>query len=293
MARAMVLAAGFGTRLRPLTDERPKPLLPLGDRMLIEHILGRFAEQGFIPAVANAHHLAAEFRALAGGLPGLSAIVEEPEIRGTAGGVAFARGLLEGPVVVWNGDVLTELDLNALLAGTPDRGLCLAVAPREVGEGSIGVGASGQVVRLRGERFGEELRGGDYVCVAGIGRSRLQELPERGCLIGDVALPLLRAGLPVATFGIEGEWDAPGDSIADYLDSNRRWLRANGDASGNFRHAEATMAPGVELVCSVIGAGAKVEGEGRIERCVVWPGARVRAPLADAVVTTGGRVATR
>jgi mannose-1-phosphate guanylyltransferase len=293
MARAMVLAAGFGTRLRPLTDERPKPLLPLGDRMLIEHILARFAEQGFSPAIANAHHLAAEFRALAGDLPGLSAIVEEPDLRGTAGGVAFARGLLEGPAVVWNGDVLTELDLQELLARTPDRGLCLAIATRGVGQGTVGIGASGQVVRLRGERFGEEVGGGDYVCVAGIGKARLAELPERGCLIGDVALPLLRSGLRVATFSIEGEWDAPGDSVADYLDSNGRWLRENGDAGGNFRHADAEVAPGVELVASVVGAGAKVEGEGRVERCVVWPGARARAPLADAVVTTGGRVATR
>jgi mannose-1-phosphate guanylyltransferase len=267
--------------------------LPLGDRMLIEHILGRFAEQGFVPAIANAHHLVAEFRALALGLPGLSAIVEEPDIRGTAGGVAFARGWLEGPVVVWNGDVLTDVDLSELLAGTPDDGLSLAVAPREPGQGTIGIGASGQVVRLRGERFGEELRGGDYVCVAGIGKARLLALPEYGCLVGDVALPLLRSGLPVATFDVEGGWDAPGDSVADYLDSNLRWLRAHADASGSFRHADAKVSPGVELVSCVIGAGAKVEGEGRVERCVVWPGARVQAPLADSVVTTGGRIATR
>jgi mannose-1-phosphate guanylyltransferase len=293
MARAMVLAAGFGTRLRPLTDERPKSLLPLGDRMLIEHILGRLAEQGFVPAIANAHHLASKFRALASGLPGLSAIVEEPDIRGTAGGVAFARGLLEGPVVVWNGDVVTDLNLNELLAGTPDEGLSLAVAPRESGQGTVGIGASGQVVRLRGERFGEELRGGDYVCVAGIGKARLPALPERGCLIGDVALPLLRSGRRVSTFAIAGAWDAPGDSVGDYLDSNLRWLRANADASGSFRHAHAHIASGVELVSSVIGAGAQVEGDGRVERCVVWPGARVRAPLSDAVVTTGGRIATR
>lgn len=293
MARAMVLAAGFGTRLRPLTEERPKPLLPLGDRMLIEHILARFAEQGFSPAVANAHHLLPVFRELAEGLSGLGAIVEEAEILGTAGGVANARPWLEGPIVVWNGDVLTRLDLNALLGVTPSEGLALAVAARAKGEGSVGIGAGGRVVRLRGERFGEEVRGGDYVCVAGIGAERLAALPERGCLIGDVALPLLRAGLAVTTFDIDASWDAPGDSIADYLDANARWLASHAAADGNFVHPRAQIGSGVELVSSVVGAGACVEGRGRVERCVLWPGARARAPLADVVVTTSGRVVAR
>lgn len=293
MARAMVLAAGFGTRLRPLTEERPKPLLPLGDRMLLEHILHRFGEQGFSSVIANAHHLVPVFRELTSGLSGLSAIVEEAEILGTAGGVANARGRLEGPVVVWNGDVLTQLDLKALLAATPNEGIALAVAPRGTGEGTVGIGAAGRVVRLRGEHFGEELRGGDYVCVAGIGRERLAALPERGCLIGDVALPLLRSGLAVTTFDIDASWDAPGDSIADYLAANRRWLASHAAPDGNFVHPSALVHADVELISSVVGAGARVEGSGRVERCVLWPGARAHAPLSDVVVTTSGRVVPR
>lgn len=289
----MVLAAGFGTRLRPLTEERPKPLLPLGDRTLLEHILERFAAQGFDEVVANAHHLVPTFRELAASLTGLTAIVEEASILGTAGGIAHARAWLEGPVVVWNGDVVTALDLRALLAGTPDDGLALAVAPRPKGEGTVGIGAGERVVRLRGERFGEELRGGDYVCVAGIGRARLAALPEQGCLIGDVALPLLRAGLAVTTFTIDGPWEAPGDSIADYLDANARWLSRHAGPGGSFVHPDARVDAGVELVSSVIGAGARVMGRGRLERAVVWPGASARAPLSDVVVTTRGRVVAR
>jgi mannose-1-phosphate guanylyltransferase len=293
MARAMVLAAGFGTRLRPLTEERPKPLLPLGDRMLLEHILERLAEQGFSQVVANAHHLTPTFRELASGLAGLVAIVEESSILGTAGGIANARRWLEGPLVVWNGDIVTRLDLSALLAGTPSDGLVLAVAPRAAGEGTVGIGDGDRVVRLRGERFGDERRGGDDVCVAGIGCERLAALPDEGCLIGDVALPMLRSGRSVKTFAVDGEWDAPGDSIADYLDANARWLVRRVGAGNSFVHPEALVDAGVEVVSSVIGAGARAIGDGRVERCVVWPGATVRAPLSDAVVTTGGRVVAR
>ena len=68
-ARTMVLCAGFGTRLRPLTDERPKPLVPIGDRTLLEHVLAGLERQGVLPAVANAHHLSEIFRVMTRGWP--------------------------------------------------------------------------------------------------------------------------------------------------------------------------------------------------------------------------------
>jgi mannose-1-phosphate guanylyltransferase len=285
----MVLCAGFGTRLRPLTDERPKPLVPFGDRTLLEHVLAGLAEQELLPVVVNSHHLNAVFRTLVANLKGILEVVEEPEIRGTAGGVAGARRFLsQGPVLVTNADVLARVDGRRLLERTPPDGLCLAVARRPVGTGTVGIGEGGRVVRLRGERFGEELEGGDYACTLGIGRDALSALPDVGCLIGDVALPLARRGGPLVTFPVESELVEPGDSPALYHAANLAWLRRRGTTS--FVAPGVKVPPEVELVDAVVGEGAVVEGEGRVERVVVWPGARLRAPLADAIVTTLGVV---
>lgn len=285
----MVLCAGFGTRLRPLTDERPKPLVPFGDRTLLEHVLAGLGAQGLLPAVVNSHHLAPVFRALVADFDGILKVVEEPEIRGTAGGVAGARHVLaKGPVLVTNADVLASVDGRRLLERTPPDGLCLAVAPRPRGSGTVGVGAAGRVVRLRGERFGEELEGGDYVCTLGIGEDALAALPPAGCLIGEVALPLARRGGALVTMRAEGELVEPGDSPVAYHAGNLAWLARRGEAS--FVAEGARVAPQVALRQAIVGRGAAVEGQGTLERVVVWPGATVRAPLADAVVTTGGVV---
>jgi len=291
MPRAMVLAAGHGTRLRPLTDERPKPLVPFGDATLLEHALARLGQE-FLPAVVNVHHLPAVFFELTRPFAHLFEVVLEPDLRGTAGGVAGARARFDaGPVAVTNADVLAPVNVTRLLLETPDDGLCLAVTPRPRGEGPVGLGADGRVVRLRGERFGEELEGADYVCSLGIGERVLASLPERGCLIGDVALLLARRGAPLVSLQLQGGLVAPGDSIAAYLDAHDAWLRQRGLDS--YVAPDAKLGADVELIGCVIGQGAEVSGQGTCERVVAWPGARFSAPLADAVVTSSGRTVPR
>jgi mannose-1-phosphate guanylyltransferase len=285
----MVLSAGCGTRLGPLPDELPKALLPFGDRSLLEHVLDALGSQGFLPAAVNAHHLAASIRRTVAGLGGKAMVIDEPEIRGTAGGVRGALGLIApGAVVVTNADVLASVDFGALKRRAPRGGLCLAVVPRPRGTGTVGLGVGGRVVRLRGERFGEELAGGDYVGAMAIGEGLRERLPARGCLIGDVALPIARAGGELQTEPAGPELTEPGDSLEAYLRENLAWLRARGE--GAYVGPDARVSGGVELEGAVIGAGARVEGEGRLERVVVWPGARVRAPLSNVVATTAGRV---
>lgn len=291
----MVLCAGFGTRLRPLTDERPKPLVPFGDRTLLEHVLGGLAPHGLLPAVVNSHHLSELFRVMTRGWSAISRVMHENEIRGTAGGVAWARNYLgPPPVLVVNGDVLASYDAQRALDATPTDGVCMVVAPRRSGAGNVGIGDDGRVVRLRGERFGEEVASGDYLCAMGLGEAVLDALPEQGCLVGDVALPLLRRGGRVTSVYGSPNWSAPGDSIASYLDGNLAWLaRRNGPRGEAWVGADATVAGDVEVVSSIVGAGADVRGRGRLERVVVWPGAQVFAPLRDAVVTRAGLVVPR
>lgn len=290
----MVLCAGFGTRLRPLTDERPKPLVPVGDRTLLEHVLAHLELEGLPPVVVNAHHMSEIFLEITRSYDRISQVIIEHEIRGTAGGLAGARGALSsGPVLVTNGDVLAPFDAADLFAHAPVAGLCLAVAPRPVGAGSVGIGEGGNVVRLRGERFGEERSAGDYVGTMTLGAEALAALPSSGCLIGDVALPLLRRGGTVIARPLSGTWSAPGDGIAEYLDANLAWLAEHLPDGASFIGSGARVDPGIALHSSVIGGGAELSGSGRVERVVIWPGARATAPLADVVVTSGGRVVAR
>lgn len=288
----MVLCAGFGTRLRPLTDELPKPLVWLGDRSLLAHIASGLSRAGFSELVLNIHHLYDEFISKLESFPFKTHVIREVSIRGTAGGVRGAAALLGSPpTVVWNGDVWVEPPLGELLALAERSPIALAVAPRERGQGVLGLGEGGEIVRLRGEVFGFERTGGDYVGVCALGASGIARLPEQGCLIGDVTLPLLREGSKIPTARCRGAWSDIG-SIDGYLDANLRWLEESGPG-GSFVARGAVVSEGVRLFESVVGEGARVSGQGDVVRSVIWPGASAAAPLSDAVVTGSGRVVRR
>lgn len=290
MARAMVLSAGLGTRLRPLTLELPKALVPLGDRPLAAHIAERLGRAGFSDIVMNIHYLADVFSREIQSFPVNVHLVHEADIRGTAGGIAGAADLLgPPPVVAWNADILADPPIAELLSAASDGSLAFAVAPRPVSEGTVGVGADGRVVRLRGQSFGLETSGGDYIGVAAVGDQTLASLPARGCLVGDVALPRLGRGEPVRAVAVREPWRDVG-SLSEYLAANLDWLSDAHGPGASWVHPSARVSETVRLDRSVIGAHAEVVGEGILGRTVVWPGARARAPLDGAIVTTSGLV---
>ena len=111
--KAMVLAAGLGTRLKPLTFEIPKPMVPVLDRPVMAHILGMLERQGFDQVVSNLHYFPDTIRDYFGDR------VEyryEEELLGTAGGVRNVADFFgDDLVVVVSGDALTDTDLNALV----------------------------------------------------------------------------------------------------------------------------------------------------------------------------------
>lgn len=289
MPKAMILAAGFGTRLAPLSQELPKPLVWVGDRPAIAHIAERLVAAGISDIVVNTHHRAEAFSAgMLARIPGRLAIVTEAEILGTGGGLANAADLLGGgDVVVWNGDILAPLDVAGLLSAHRGQAATLAFAPRPRGEGTVGVGGSGEVVRLRGETFGEELSGGDFLGISAVGEELRGGLPIPGCLVGEGLLPWLRRGGRIGTFEARLSWEDIG-SVSAYLRANARWLADSGRSSHVGPGAE--VSPGVALEGSVVGEGAIVRGTGRLEGCVIWPGATATAPLQRTVVTTAGLV---
>src|SRR5262252_804231 len=107
--RAMVLAAGLGTRLRPLTYQISKPMVPVLDRPVMEHILGLLERHSYEQVIANLHYFPEEIRDYFG--PRIS-YSYEPELLGTAGGVrACASFFGEETFLVISGDALTDIDL--------------------------------------------------------------------------------------------------------------------------------------------------------------------------------------
>ncbi|HEX2869687.1 MAG TPA: sugar phosphate nucleotidyltransferase [Polyangiaceae bacterium] len=301
MTSALILAAGFGTRLRPLTLERPKPVVPVGDRPLLAHVAAACRAAGIGTLVANAHHEHAKLSSIIEELKLDVRVVVEAEIRGTAGGVAGARAHFEpGAVLVWNGDILTEAPVAELLAvATARDAQVLAVSPRVVGEGTVGMDDAGRVVRLRGRVFGRETQAGDYVGVMALGPGVVARLPEQGCLMGDVALPDLAAGRAVLTVPSTAPWSDLGD-IKEYVAANFAWLDAQvssrSHAQSSILNPQSWTAPGVSVPPairverSLLGSGATLSGSGRLREVIVWPGAPVQAPLERAVVLSSGRV---
>ena len=121
-----LLAAGFGTRLRPLTLHRPKPLLPLLGFPMVQYAITKLRQSGHERIIVNAHHLW-EYVAEWSESEGLGLQVELPEILGTGGGLRAARKQLAEKFLVWNGDIVSDIDPNVLLQACPLDGAAMAL----------------------------------------------------------------------------------------------------------------------------------------------------------------------
>lgn len=280
----MVLCAGLGTRLRPLTDFLAKPMVPIGDEPAVGHVVRRLRAGGIDRIVVNVHHRPEDLRDWARAEGAL--VSEEPELLGTAGGVARAAPQLgDGDVLVYNGDIWSDLDPRVLVAahGAANAEATLAVVRRAAGEGNVGLDADGRVVRLRRERFGVEDSSADFIGIHVIGPGLRSRLPPMGCLVGDVYIPALRAGARLATRTVTASFVDVG-SPAAYLAANRAWLERRGASS--WTSASASIGASVEG--SVVGEGARIEAD--TIRSVVWPSARVTERVENAIVTPHGTV---
>jgi mannose-1-phosphate guanylyltransferase len=284
MVAGMILAAGLGTRMRPLSAWRAKPLAPVGDLPAIAHVLAALRRAGAARVAVNAHHRAEDVRAFARTVEGLE-VSEEDDVLGTAGGVAHAAPLLgEGDVLVWNGDILCPGLDGARLVAAHHAEATLAVRLLPRGAGDVGVTEEGRVVRLRRETTSPgEARGASFLGIHVIGARLRAKLPPRGCLVGDLYLPALRAGAQIQAFATEASFFDIG-TPATYLEANLAWL---GDR-GAFVAEEARVEPGVRLARAVVGRGAHVFAD--LEDAVVWEGARVLAHASRAIVAREGIV---
>lgn len=212
--KALVLAAGKGGRLGALTETRPKPMLPVGGRPLLEHVIGRLRDAGIVEIFVNLHHRGDLVTGHFGDGTAFGVSLRyshEPELLGTAGAAKKLEAELGERFVVHYGDNFVEVDLAAMLAAHARSAATatIAVFPAE------DVGASGVVEidgrdRLRrfvekpapGETTSRLVNAGVYV----LERAALAAVPAgRFCDFGrDVFPALLAAGRDVRAFRLSG-----------------------------------------------------------------------------------------
>ena len=152
--RAMVLAAGLGTRLRPITYTMPKPMVPVANRPVMEHILLLLAKHGFSEVVANLHWFPEliEERFGDGSDYGLALTYSrEEQLLGTSGGVRNVSEFLGDSFLVISGDALTDIDLRAMRAAHEAHDGIATLATKRVADTSqFGVAITGSDGRIQG-----------------------------------------------------------------------------------------------------------------------------------------------
>lgn len=216
--KGMVLAAGLGTRLRPLTDTQPKALIEVGGRPMVEYPLRMLAAAGVEEVVVNLHHLAEQIRtALGDGRRYGLRIRYSPEdpILDTGGAVVRARPLLgDEPFVLANCDALLDPDLAEAWKFHRERGALATLIVRSDPEadryGSLDLDSSGQVRRFLGRpaRVSAALTRRMFCGVHLIEPRIFMHMPGSGAfsITRDVYLPLVESGARLFGFEHRGYW---------------------------------------------------------------------------------------
>ena len=307
--QALVLVGGRGTRLLPLTEAVPKPVLPLVDRPFLVHFLEWLAGHGVDRAVLACGFAPDVMKTLLGdggkGLPSLTWVVEEEPL-GTAGAMRHALEYLDEEFLALNGDLLSNFDLGRLVAFHREKGATATLGLKQVEDptpyGLVELDAEGTVsgFREKPEDPGS-LPPGPWLVNAGtyvLSRSVIEALPAgRNLSIERDVFPGL-AGEGMFGLGLDGYWMDIG--------TPERYLQATWDVlEGTVTTAvepvpgavwlseRAEVGPGAELGPRVvvsercqIGEGAKVAGSVLLAGAVVGAGATV----SDSILGSDGRV---
>jgi len=303
--RAVVLVGGFGTRLRPLTLTRPKQMLPVVHRPMIEHVVGHLAGHGVDDVVLSLGYRPDAFRH---GYPdGRCAGVSlhyavEPRPLDTAGAIRFAAlnaGIGERFLVV-NGDVLTDLDVTRFLAFHERAGAEGTIALHKVSDpsryGVVPTDAHGRVTAFvekppPGEAPSDLINAGTYVLEPSV-LDRIDG--TRRVSVEREVFPAMVADGTLFALDDESYWIDTGtpqeyiQAQLDLLDGLR-----GGGAAAPAVHPSADVAPGARVSRSVVGpeatvaAGARVEGSVLLEGVQLGPGAVVEGSIVGAGSTVG------
>jgi mannose-1-phosphate guanylyltransferase/phosphomannomutase len=260
--KALVMAGGEGTRLRPMTANQPKPLLPVANKPIMEHVLRLLKRHGFTETVITVQFFAPLVRNYFGdgedfGMSLQYATEEMP--LGTAGSVKNAEDALRsGPFLVISGDALTDIDLSAMVAFHKKQGALVTVGLARVPDplefGIVIADDEGRIQRFLekptwGQVFSDTVNTGIYVMEPEV----LAEVPEgeQADWSGDVFPRLLKAGAPLYGWVSDGYWQDVG--------SHESYFTAQADVLSGQVEAEIDgfeVSPGVWVA-----EGAEVDPE--------------------------------
>jgi mannose-1-phosphate guanylyltransferase len=270
---AVILAGGEGTRLRPLTEWLPKSMLPIANRPFLEHQIEHLQRHGVTRVILSCGYLPEPIRAHFGDR--LEYAVESQPL-GTGGAIGFAAAGIDRTFVVCNGDVLTDLDLTALIELHRARSARATIALHRVDDpsayGLVRTDPAGAVTAFiekpaPGEADVDTINAGTYVL-----EPDLRDLIEPGRMVSverEVFPRLIGDGLYARVD--EGGWRDIG-TPGSYLAANLEAM-----PPGGLIDPSAEVDPGADVTESVIGAGARLEEGARVRRSVVLPGAVVGA----------------
>jgi mannose-1-phosphate guanylyltransferase len=322
----MVMAAGLGTRLRPLTHAIPKPLVPVANRPIMEHILERLRRDGFGEVVANLHWFPDTIRDHFGDGSGFGVELTysyEERLLGTAGGVRNVREFFGSePFVVMAGDALTDIDLAALVAAHEASGWIATLATKRVTDtteyGVVVTGSDGRVQGFQEKPDPAEALSDLANCMIYVLEPEIfDHFPgaEAVDFALDVFPALLDADVPFGVHVTDAYWNDVG-SLPEFLQGNLDVLTGAVDVApagilaGSAADAglvgevelegpvligeDATIGAGAQLDGPlVIGPGASIGSGARVRESVLLAGAEVPADalLAGAIAGNAGALA--
>jgi mannose-1-phosphate guanylyltransferase len=279
---AFILGAGLGTRLRPLTDHLPKPLVPLFHRPLVEWAMDACRQAGIQRFAINTHHLPEAWLGYADHLK--ASLFHEPVLLETGGGLKNIEAWIgDESLLVHNGDIFSTLPLHKLIAAHEASGLPVTLALRTEGTARhLALDETGtRVTDIRnqlGRAEGSHLFSGIY-CIR---PEFLKLLPaDQKISVIPAFLQLAAAGQLGAVVLDEGVWLDLGDRES-YLQAHRML-----DLAAAI-HPQAMIAPDAQVVNSVVGAGAVIGNAAMIRNSVIWPGCQIapHATLDGCIVST-------
>jgi mannose-1-phosphate guanylyltransferase/phosphomannomutase len=276
--KAVILAGGEGTRLRPLTSNQPKPMMPLANRPMLEHIVALLARHGFDDIVVTVAYLGNQIRDYFGdgsdfGVRMRYATEEQP--LGTAGSVRNAAEELDETFLVISGDVLTDIDLTAFVEAHRARGVVASIALKRVENpldfGIVITRPDGSIERFLekptwGEVFSDTINTGIYVLEPSI----FDEIPygEVVDFSSDVFPAVLAAGGAIHGHVAEGYWEDVGTTEA--------YLRAHADVLDARVAVEIAGFPLAEGIW--LGEGSEVHPDAHlVAPVVIGPNCRIEA----------------
>ncbi len=281
--KAFLLGAGLGTRLRPLTDVLPKPLIPVFHRPLIEHTLDHCLAAGIEEFAINTHHLPGKWEEA---FPGSSycgapiTFFHEPVLLETGGGLKNIESWINGdPLLVHNGDILTSLELPRLLRTHSESPDPVTIGLRGTGHEPHVAIAGNRVIDISGLN-GTAPGTHQFVGVYCVAPAFLDLIPPgQKISVIPAFLDLIRTNQLGACFHDEGQWLDLG-TRESYLDAHRH------PEFGSAVHPAAQINSTAMVEASAVGEGACIGADAVVLNSVLWPGARIAdgAQLTNCIV---------